>query len=138
MELSEELYNQILKLSEEGDLFIDEGDMTSAVDKYQSALDLLPNSKYIWEASTWLYVAMGDAFYLGGQYDNALECFMESLKCPDGLGNPFVDLRIGECFFNNDDSNNAREYLMRAYMGGGEEIFEDEPIEYFNVIKAYI
>lgn len=138
MELSEELYNQILELSEEGDSFVDEGDIASAIDKYQSALDLLPGSKYNWEASTWLYAALGDAYYLSGQDDDALECFMESLKCPDGLENPFINLRIGECFFNNNDSNNAREYLIRAYMSGGEEVFEDEPIKYFNEIKDLI
>ena len=36
------------------------------------------------------------------------------------------------------DNTNAREYLMRAYMDGGEDIFEEEPIEYFNVIKDFI
>lgn len=62
----------------------------------------------------------------------------ESLKCPDGLGNPFIQLRLGECFFELGNITKAKEHLLKAYMIEGEEIFEDEPQKYMNLISKNI
>lgn len=62
----------------------------------------------------------------------------ESLKCPDGLDNPFIQLRLGECFFELGNITKAKEHLLKAYMIEGEEIFEDEPQKYMNLISEII
>lgn len=138
MELSDKLYNQILKLCETGDVLADNGNYNAATEKYQSALELLPEPKIVWEASTWIYAALGDTCYLNEQYQEALEYMFETLKCPDGLENPFVLLRIGECCFQIEDIIKAREYLLRAYMYDGEDIFDGEDEKYFEMIKNLV
>ncbi len=138
MELNDSLYNKITRLSEEGDILVDNENLNGAIEKYQAALELVPDSKYNWEASTWLYTALGDTCYLNQQYDEALNYLFEALKCPDGLGNPFILLRIGESFFEINNTEKAQEYLLQAYMYAGREIFDDEPEKYINEIKKML
>ena len=64
MELNDEIYERITDLSSEGDEFADAGNFGKAIERYSEALKLIPEPKYDWEASTWLYVAIGDAYYL--------------------------------------------------------------------------
>lgn len=138
MELNDKMYNQIVKLSKEGDKFVDAGDLGVAIEKYQGALELIPEPKNIWEASTWVYTALGDTCYINMQYKEALDYLFETLKCPDGLENPFVLLRIGECFFETENMSKAQEYLLQAYMYDGVDIFEGEAEKYFNLIENLI
>jgi hypothetical protein len=51
---------------------------------------------------------------------------------------PFVYLRIGESLFEMGDLITATEYLLRAFMLEGYEIFEEEPKKYLNLIKHLI
>ena len=46
-------------------------------------------------------------------------------------------LRLGQCAYELGKQE-AAEYLMRAYMLAGEEIFEDEDEKYFNLIRPLI
>ena len=53
-------------------------------------------------------------------------------------------LRLGECCLEIGDEKNATEYLLRAYMMEGEEIFElDEDgngdgKKYFDFLKSHV
>lgn len=138
MELNETLYNEILLLCDEGDNLIESERLGEAIEKYHLALELVPEPKNIWETSTWIYGALGDAYYLGGQYDMALKYLNEVMKCPGGLENSFIMLRIGQCLYELENVKNAQEYFLRAYMYSGKEIFEDEPEKYFESIKNVI
>jgi tetratricopeptide (TPR) repeat protein len=138
MELKDSVYNQILFLSEQGDTLTEAEDYIKAIGKYKEALDLVPNPKYEWEASTWLYTALGDACYLNNQYNEALAFLFETLKCPNGLMNPYVFLRIGECFYELGNEEKAKEYLLQAYMIQGGGIFEDEDEKYFEMLKDLV
>ena len=138
MELNDKTYNEIVTLSEQGDELVDCKELLEAIEKYNNALELLPNPKYIWEASTWIYTAIGDTYFLNNQFQEALDFLFESLKCPDGLENPFVLLRIGECFYELKGFDKAKEYLLQAYMYDGMDIFEGEDVKYFDVIKYVI
>lgn len=138
MELKEELYEKIIEWSEDGDAMLEEEDFDGAIEKYQAALELLPEPKYDWEAGTWLYAALGDANYLSSRYSEAEGYLQEALKCPDGLGNPFILLRLGECYYELNNMEKAKEYLLQAYMCEGEDIFEDEEEKYFDAVKDMI
>lgn len=135
MELEDKLYFEITELCEKGDDLIEQDNIAEAIENYRRALELIPNPKYMWEASTWVYGALGDAYYLNQQFDEALACFLEGLKCPDGLDNPFMMLRIGQCSFELENYEKAEEYLLQAYMLEGTEIFEDEDEKYINLIR---
>jgi len=138
MSMDDKIYNKIQELCECGDDLTDLEQYEDAIEKYTQALNLIPEPKYYYEASTWVYTAIGDALFYLENYSHALNMFQEALKCPDGIGNPFVLVRIGECFFETDCLDNAKNYLLQAYMVEGEEIFENEDEKYFEVIKDLI
>lgn len=87
MELNDEIYNRITQLCEEGDSLAEDEYFDEAVEKYNEALELLPEPVYAWEAATWIFTALGDAYYMNDEYRQAVNSLNEALKCPDGLGN---------------------------------------------------
>lgn len=138
MELDDKLYDQIVKLCDIGDNLADSSDYENAIKTYNRALELVPLPKEIWEASTWIYTAIGDAYFLDRHYNTALDNFLNAMKCPDGTSNPFINFRIGECFYELKNYNKAKEYLLCAYMLDGENVFSCDDPCYFNFIKEYI
>lgn len=138
MELTDKVYSKILSFGKQGEALSETGNFTEAIVKYKNALQLVPNPKYEWEASTWIYSALGDTYYLNNQFSDALTFLFETLKCPNGLKNPFIFLRIGECFYELDNNDKAKEYLLQAYMLEGENIFSDEDPKYFEIIKKIV
>lgn len=138
MELDNKIYDKITKLTDEGNEMVEREDFLSAINKYKSALELIPNPKEIWEATTWIYTALGDSYFLIESYEESLNCLFKTLNCPGGLDNPFIMLRIGQCFFEMNNIVKAKEYLLRAYMCEGVDIFEDEDEKYLNLLKSVL
>lgn len=138
MELSNRLYSRIQKYCALGDELIEKGDFDEAIQTYNKAKDLLPEPIYDWEAATWIFVAIGDAFYLSFRYQDALNNLQEAQKCYGGIGNPFILLRIGQCYYELNSVENAKKYLLQAYMIEGEEIFKNEEDKYFNIVRRDI
>ncbi len=135
MELSDEIYNKITALSEEGDVYAGKEQFGSAISVYQQALDLLPSPKTNWEAATWLYVALADAYFNKQEFNQAMDAYQKALMCPDGTMNPYVWFSIGLVYFEWDNMPQAKEQFMRAYMLDGKDIFEDQDPAYFALIK---
>jgi tetratricopeptide (TPR) repeat protein len=108
-----------------------------AIGVFSQAMDLLPEPKRQWEAAMWLYASIGDAHFMKGDYAEAKESFFDAMNCPDGIENPFVLLRAGETLYKLGDLEGAKEYMLRAYMLEGEEIFEDEDPEYMEFMKKH-
>lgn len=138
MIMDDKTFKKIQKLCEQGDKYADKDMFNDAIKKYNQAMALIPNPVYNYEAATWVYVAIGDSYYFLGNYKDALENFQEAQKCLNGIGNPFILLRIGECFFELGSYDNAKNYLLQAYMVDGEEVFENQEEKYFNIIKELI
>lgn len=138
LKLSEDLYNSIKNLCSIGDELAADEKFDDALDKYMEALEYVPDPKENWEASTWIYAAIGDAYFYMDKYSEAKNSFFDALNCPEGMGNPFIHLRIGQCFYELNNIDRARDSLIKAYMLGGNDIFQDEDYEYFKVIKDLI
>ncbi len=138
MELDDVIYDEILRKSEKGNSFSELGQFKEALDEYSDAIKLLPDPIYVWEAATWLFVSIGDTLFQLNDFENSLDSFMQAQKCPDGLGNPFICVRIGECFFELGNKEKAKQYLFQAYMLEGEDIFSDADPKYFELIAPLI
>jgi len=138
MELPEAIHDEISRLSEEGDAHADEERYREAIQKYVQALQLLPEPWQEWEASTWLLVSIGDAHFAAGNHEQARQALSDAMHCPDGLGNPFIHLRLGQVQFELGNLPRANDELARAFMGGGEEIFADEDPKYFEHLKTVL
>jgi len=134
--LSEELNKKIEQLVAEGNVLVDEDDYVSALDKFEDALDLIPNPKNSWEEALWIYASIGDMQVFTEDYESAAENFFNALNCPDAQENSFLHLRLGQALFELDDKEKALDHLLKAYDIDGEEIFDDEDHKYFEYLKA--
>jgi tetratricopeptide (TPR) repeat protein len=52
-------------------------------------------------------------------FDKAFKCFFNAVQCPQGLGNPYIDLRLGQMYYEEEQFDKAADELARAYMGAG-------------------
>ena len=136
MSLDKVISDKIDRLCEDGDVLAAEEDFRGALGKYQAAWGLLPEPKDQWEASTWILTALGDTHFLFKEYQSALSALTRAVRCPDGLGNPFIHLRLGQCQLETGNTDAAKDELTRAYMGAGREIFDEEDPKYFRLIES--
>ena len=138
MQLNKSYTEDIERICRAADDFLDEGNTKEAYRKYKEALDIIPNPKTSYETATWIFVSIGDLFFKNKQYDMARDYFFEAKNCPNGVSNPYVLFRLGQSLVETQDNNQAREFLLRAYMLVGDDIFWDEDEKYYNVIKDLV
>lgn len=124
MELPNTLYDQIEKLSKQGNKAMDDKDYQNAMVFFQKAEELLPLPKEKWDAYIWLSASVGDAYFMMQDYGTSLNYFCRCYKLGE-IDNPFILLRIGENYFELQDYNNAKEFLLRTYMIEGKKIFKN-------------
>lgn len=136
MELSDEIHEEIVRLSKAGDALAEERRFDEALAKYAAAFELLPAPKEDWEAATWLYVAAGDAHCSKADFAAGRESLSAAMRCPDAVGNPFIHLRLGQCEFELGQLDRAADELMRAYMGAGRKIFDREDPKYLQFLST--
>ena len=67
-----------------------------------------------------------------------MQAFQKAIASPDGLGNPYIHLKLGECQFEMGNFEKAANELTRAYMSEGPEIFEGEDQKYFEFLSTRI
>lgn len=127
LELPEDIQEALDEVCDQGNEAMDENDPEEALLFFRQAMELLPEPANKWEAYSWLCAAQGDAFYAMDDFESAHEQFREAynLTAPEAV-NPFVLLRLGQCCRHLGNDTDAAEYLLRAYMTEGEDIFEEE------------
>lgn len=133
-DLDGNIYKAVVRLSEEGNSRADAGDFAGALEKYEEALRLLPNPLDQWEAATWLLTSIGEMRFFLKRLPEARDALQAALLCPGGLGTPFIHLRLGQVQLDLHNTERAKDELARAYMGGGDEIFEGEDPKYWRFI----
>ena len=134
--LADNVYEEITKLCSKGDLEAENGEYSKAITYYRQALEKVPDPKTDWEASAWIYAALGDACWFMGDYETAKDYFYDAYNCSDGA-NPFILLRLGQALAECDANEKAREFLLRAYVLMP-EVFEGEDDKHYNIIKDLI
>ena len=137
-ELPDDVYAGVQQLCAAGDEAAERGDFNEAIGLYQRALALLPSPPTDWEAATWIYAAIGDAYFFERDLTSALSAFEQALRSPDGIGNPFLHLRRGQILFDMGQETTAADELVRAYMSEGEEIFQAEDPKYIAHVKSVL
>lgn len=135
-QLDDETHGNICDLCAQGDDLVDRREFESAFHCYLDALNQVPKPVENWEATTWILAAIGDLYWLEMKYGKALQAFEDAVRCPGGLGNPFIHLRIGQCCFELENPDRAADELTRAYMGEGRDIFETEDSKYLQFLES--
>lgn len=145
-DLSAEVQAKMDELAQKGNQLEKQGRFTEAVQAWQAGLALIPEPQQFYGQTVWFLAAIGDVYFQQGEYALAHECFDKARgnMTGAGYGNPFIMLRLGECCLEIGDEKNALEYLLRAYMFEGEEIFapdddgEDDGSKYFEFLRTHI
>ncbi|UOQ74807.1 hypothetical protein [Hymenobacter cellulosilyticus] len=137
-EMDDALYQEIMQYCEEGDTAVEEDEYDSAIHAFQQAFDLIPEPYQDWEASTWVLFSLGEAQFFNEDYIAAKESLTAVMHCPNAIGNPLIHLRLGQAQYELGNFSKAKDELMRAYMGQGEEIFDGEDEKYFNFLKQEV
>jgi len=136
MELDDHLYEQITALCAEGDKLFEKRSFDKALEHYSSALALVPNPKNDWHASVWINTALGDTYFFMKDFEKAKNAFYDAYNGPDATGNPFVNLRLGQCLFDLNEMEKAEDFLLRAYMLEGEDIFDSDNPKYLRHMRS--
>jgi tetratricopeptide (TPR) repeat protein len=137
-QLDELIHSQITELSAGGNALADRANYSDAMAKFVQAIQLLPEPHQQWEAATWLWAAIGDMHFLLGDAEKTMQCFVNAVHCPGGLGNPFIHLRLGQACFDLGDLDKAADELTRAYMGAGMDIFMQDDPKYLEFLETKI
>jgi tetratricopeptide (TPR) repeat protein len=135
--LDDDIFEQIESLSEKANQLIDKGNFKKAIDNLNEALELLPDPKEKWEAYSWIVSTIGDAYFLQKNFSRSNDYFNNAYKCEECLDNPFILLRLGESYYELENHEKAKEFLLQAYMIEGEKIFKGEK-KYFTWLKKNV
>lgn len=138
MELERKLAKRLDELAERGNDYVDNEQYREALDAFALALTLIPHPIEDWEASTWFLIAIGETQFFAGAYSESIASMARAKKCPGGLDNSLLYLRMGQAQFESGDKKGAEESLMRAYMSGGREMFSDEDSKYWEIIEPHV
>jgi tetratricopeptide (TPR) repeat protein len=130
--------DKIDELCQQGDGYLNAGAFDDALNAYQSAADLIPDPKINWPQSTWIFTAIGEAFFFKQEYIRALDYLKAAVGCPDGLGNPLIHLRLGQAYYELYDFDKSADELTRAYMSAGEGIFQEDDPKYLRFLRSRI
>ena len=134
------------EFAEKGNQFEEGERYEEAIQVWEEGLNLIPEPQQYYSETIWFLAAIGDVYYKKGMYPQAHKCFDKARGnlSGDGYGNPFIMLRLGECCLEIGDEKNALEYLLRAYMMEGKEIFEpdengeDDGQKYFDFLRTHV
>ncbi|MBR0565976.1 hypothetical protein J5J83_07595 [Azoarcus sp. L1K30] len=136
MELPDDLYVRIRKLCEQANDALESDSPQHAEAPLLEALRLLPKQQDRWEAYTWICASLGEMYFLSKRYQEAKEALFDAMNGPDGNTNPFIFLRLGQVLFELGDMRGAQEYLARAHMLEGDELFVREDTKYLEFLKG--
>ncbi len=137
-EITEQNYKLILKYLEEGYICLHEKQYNNAFSYFSNALNLLPKEKEEWDIALNIYLALGKCSFYQEEYNIASYFFNKALQAPNGLVSGELWLCIGKCFYKQGIEEKAKDAFMSAYMLEGKDIFDEQKIEYFNLIKNSI
>lgn len=128
------------------DELAERGNQLEEEERYEEAIQVIPEPQQFYSETIWFLAAIGDVYFQKELYSKAHECFDKARGnlSGEGYGNPFIMLRLGECCLEIGDEKNATEYLLRAYMMEGNEIFEpdedgeDDGQKYFDFLRTHV
>ncbi len=137
-ELPARIYARITQLCHEGNSLADSDSHKDAWLKFVEALQLVPDPKTEWEATTWILASIGDMAFALKSYDQGRDALEDAVMCPGGLENPFIMMRLGQCYFELGDEKRAADRLARAYFLDGRTIFGQEDPKYFGLLEKVL
>ncbi|MCG8671354.1 MAG: tetratricopeptide repeat protein [Pseudomonadales bacterium] len=138
MDLPSSIAKEIDALAKQGNEAMDREDYESAFNLFNSAWSIIPDPYDSFSESTWILVAIADVFFFTKKWEKMTTPLEAAISCPNGLGNPFIHLRLGQAYLELRQLEKAKDELGRALMGGGKEVFESDDSKYFEFISQHM
>ena len=133
-ELDTEVYEKILKLSEEGNTLHEVANFNESIAKYKEAMGLLPNQKYEWDSFSWLANNIGLSYLELSEWDKAYQYFRASLLTPQGMEEALTWFCAGEALYKQELFFECKDYFIRAYLMNN-EILDGTNKKYLDFIE---
>lgn len=129
-QLDKQQKTDIKTLCAEGYALYDAGDMRLALRKFYQAWLIFPKPQTDFPEAGWVLTAMGDTYFRNAKFEEGKEALISALHCDGMIDNPFIHLRLGQCFLEIGNNTKASTHLGIAYERGGRKIFEKEAPKY--------
>lgn len=138
MALDALLVKKIKALCAEGYRLYDLQEFKESLRFFYKAWTAIPKPQTQHTEAGWVLTAIGDCYFRTQQWDQGRESLTSALQCPKMEGNPFIHLRLGQCLYEMERQEVAREHLELAYMNGGSKLFQNEAPKYLVCAMEHI
>jgi hypothetical protein len=127
------------RLCDEGERLADKGDHVNAVQRFRAAWNLIPEPKAEYEGAFSILGAIGDACFLGGDWQGCRDAMQRAVKeWEEAIENPFVRLRLGQSLFELGELREAANWMAPAYLMEGKTLFASDKPKYLEFVKRQL
>jgi hypothetical protein len=134
--LPDDIAAEVSRLFDEGEEFADSEQDVEALSRFRTAWELLPEPKGQWQRALEIVVAIADSYFHLGDYPACHRMMQGALtNCGGEVDNPFIRLRLGQCLFEMGDFQEAKCWMVPAYLAEGNVLFEAEDPKYLAFTK---
>lgn len=129
-DLDDATADQLDELVRAGTAKLESGDAEGARADFEAGLALLPEPKHHWVAATWLYASVANIHFDAGRWQEARDNFAAALEAPSGVGNPFIQLRLGQAEYELGNMEEAVHRLLFAQLRGPAGLLDEVDPKY--------
>ncbi len=135
--LPDTIEREVARLFDEGEDLLDAEEDRDALTCFQAAWDLIPEPKGKWQRALQVLAAVADCQFFLGDYE-ACSRTLQFALCNDvaGPADPWICLRLGQCYFELGNEFAAGNWLTAAMMIGDVDMFENEDPKYWAYLKT--
>lgn len=141
--LSPEILKCLYELAEEGHKLTLEEKYMEAIHVWNKAIELIPEPKQNYFEAANFYDGIAYNYQMMNMFPEAMDYINKALRCcgDEVNQNPFIVRNLGEIYYELGDLEQAVDYLKKAYILEGDEIFYSDVYgkidhnKYFEILK---
>jgi hypothetical protein len=139
-EKCDEWDGRVRRLLAEGEDLLNKDGFEEALSRFCAAWELLPEPRTDQPIALEILAAIGDTHFFKADFAAGRAALMTAMQCSHGepIGNPFLRMRLGECFYELGDLKEAANWLAGAYLLEGKVLFSEEDPKYLEFIKSQL
>jgi len=138
--ITNDISTKLESLISEGSRFFTDKNYTDAIRVWIEALDMIPLPRELHEETLCLETLLGNTYFILKKYQTAkiyLEHALTNMAAFE-RDKTLLLLRLGQIYYETNDIEKAKEYLLNAYLKGGREIFAMEDPVYYDFLKRLV
>jgi len=133
-----ELSKRVHELCKEGYSAYDKSLYKEAIRHFFRAWTLIPKPQHQYPEAGWVLTALGDAYFRKGDNTLAIESLSSAIHCANIGENPFIQLRLGQAYYESNEMDKARQHFQLTIDYGGNKLFEAEEAKYLELLEAVL